>query len=169
VPADVVVRAGISEGQVLNRPDLRRFRRELRRAEALAAAERALRVRDLSEQELAARLERARISPPAAAAALEALGRAGLVDDGRVARHRAQALADRGYGDAAIRHDLEGRNLGQEAVQAALDALEPETDRAAHLIERRGTGLRTARYLAARGFAEEVVAAGAGPVFANDP
>jgi hypothetical protein len=90
LPVDVVVRAGISQGRSLDRPALRLLRRELRRAEALHVAGRALRHRDLSRRLLAERLERAAVSPAAAAESLETLERAGLVDDGRVACARAR-------------------------------------------------------------------------------
>lgn len=163
LPVDVVVRAGLAEGRLLDRPALRLVRRELRRAEALQVAERALRHRDLSRQRLTERLERA-VPPAAAAESLTALERAGLVDDARVARVRAESLAARGYGDEAIRHRLRAEGLPDEAV----DELEPEARRARPLIERRGPGPRTARYLAARGFGEDAVEAALGAAFGQD-
>ena len=107
LPADVVVRAGLAEGRPLDRPALRLVRRELRRAEALAA---------------------------------------------------------RGYGDEAIRHRLQAEGLPEEAV----GELEPETERARPLIERRGPGPRTARYLASRGFGEEALEAALGEAFGQE-
>ena len=83
---------------------------------------------------------------------VDALTRAGLVDDERFARGRAAALAARGWGDAAIRADLEARGVAGELVEDAVSALDPEPERAARVAERRGGGARTARYLAARGF-----------------
>jgi regulatory protein len=154
---------------VLDRPALRRLRQELRRAEALAVAGRALRTRELSKRSLAERLARRHVSPAAAAQAVDAFARAGLLDDDRVARNRAEALAQRGYGDAAIRHDLERHGLEGDVIQGALGGLEPEGERARRAIERRGAGPRTARYLAGRGFAAEIVAEATGPDFANDP
>jgi SOS response regulatory protein OraA/RecX len=168
LPVDVVVRAGISAGRSLDRPALRLLRRELRRAEALHVAGRALRHRDLSRRLLAERLERAAVSPAAAAESLEALERAGLVDDGRVACSRARSLAERGYGDQAIRHRLLAEGLEEALVAPALARLEPEAARAAPLIERRGRGPRTARYLAGRGFGEEAVEAALGAAFGQD-
>jgi SOS response regulatory protein OraA/RecX len=162
LPADVVVRTGLVEGRTLDRAALRLLRRELRRAEALQVATRALRSRDLSRRRLAERLERAAIPPATAAESLGTLARAGLLDDARVARMRALALADRGYGDEAIRHRLGEEGLEQEPVEAAIAGLEPEFERARRLIERRGAGPRTARYLAARGFGEEAVAVALG-------
>jgi regulatory protein len=162
LPVEVVVRVGLSEGRTLDRPALRRLRRELRRAEALALAGRALRGRDLSAQRLAERLARAAITPAAVAESLDLLAGAGLVDDRRFARSRAQALADRGYGDAAIEHDLELQGVACELVRAALAKLPDELERARKLVERRGQGVRTARYLASKGFGEEAVQAAAG-------
>lgn len=162
LPADVVVRTGLIEGRSLDRAALRLLRRELRRAEALQVATRALKSRDLSRRRLGERLERAAVPPAAAAESLGALTRAGLVDDARVARMRALALADRGYGDEAIRHRLGEEGLEPEPVEQAVAGLGPELERALRLIERRGTGPRTARYLAARGFGEEAVEAALG-------
>src|SRR5205823_13316603 len=95
--------------------------------------------------------------------------RGGLGDDSRLARNRAEILAERRDGDAAIRHDLEGRGLAGEHVEAAVAELEPELDRARRLVERRGTGARTARFLAGKGFGEEALEAAIGRDFANDP
>jgi len=167
LPVDVVVRAGLAEGRTLDRPALRDLRRDLRRAEALRVAGRALRHRDLSRRRLAERLEGA-VPPAAAAESLATLERAGLVDDGRVARSRAESLARRGYGDEAIRHRLLAEGLDEARVSEALTTLEPETDRARPLIERRGPGPRTARYLAGRGFGEEAVEAALGAGFGQE-
>jgi regulatory protein len=169
LPADVVVRAGLSNGRTLDRPALRLLRRELRRAEALQVAGRALRSRDLSHDELAARLARAAVPPAAAAESVAALERAGLVDDTRLAANRAAGLAERGYGDAAVRHDLERRGVGQEQIEAAIEELEPEADRARRIVERRGTGPRTMRYLAGKGFGEDALGAAADGDFGQDP
>ncbi len=165
VPADVAARAGLAEGRALDRSALRLLRRELRRAEALAVAGRALRARDMSERRLAERLERAAVAPAAVEESLGVLSRAGLVDDARFARTRAEGLAERGYGDSAIRHDLERQGVSGEVVAAALEELEPELDRARRLVERRGPGARTARHLASKGFGEEAVEVAAGGDF----
>jgi SOS response regulatory protein OraA/RecX len=162
VPVEVAARAGLAEGRVLDRPALRLLRRELRRSEALRAASRALRVRDLSSRRLAERLAQADVTPRAAAETVEMLGRAGLIDDGRLARNRAESLAERGYGDTAIRHRLAAEGLPREDVEEAVSALPAEAERAASLVERRGIGPRTARYLSARGFGEEAVEAAFG-------
>jgi len=169
LPLAVVARAGLAAGVALDRPTLRLLRRELRREEALSVATRALRDRDLSARRLAERLERAAVAPDTVEASLATLSRAGLLDDGRLARSRAQGLADRGYGDAAIRHDLERQGVDPELVQAALEYLETEPERARRLVEVRGPGPKTARYLARRGFTDEALEAALGGDFANDP
>ena len=168
LPTDVVVRSGLSEGRRLDRAALRLVRRELRRAEAIGIAGRALRRRDLSRRRLADRLERAAVAPAAARESLETLERVGLVDDERVCRLRAAALAERTYGDEAIRHRLAEEGFASELVAEAFAALEPEPKRAQELIERRGRGPRTARYLAARGFGPEAVEAALGGSFGQD-
>src|ERR687892_2390089 len=92
LPAEAVVRAGLAVGCVLDRPTVRTLRRELRRAEALTRAGRALRSRDLPERALDARLERAGFAEHEREATLGTLTRAGLVDDARYAHARAAAL-----------------------------------------------------------------------------
>jgi SOS response regulatory protein OraA/RecX len=167
LPVDVVVRAGLAEGRLLDRRALRLVRRELRRAEALQVAGRALRHRDLSRRRLAERLEGA-VPAAVAAESLATLERAGLVDDRRVALVRAESLAGRGYGDEAIRHRLRAEGLAEEVAEEAVAGLAPECERAGPLIERRGVGPRTARYLAGRGFGEEAVEAALGAAFGQD-
>jgi SOS response regulatory protein OraA/RecX len=169
LPVDVVARAGLVEGRALDRPALRRLRQELRRAEALMVAGRALRRQDLSERGITERLARASVAPAAVEESLAVLARAGLVDDGRFARTRAAGLAERGYGDAAIRHDLELKGVAPEPIQQAVESLDAEPERARRLVERRGPGASTARYLASKGFGEEAVEAAAGENFASDP
>ena len=168
LPVDVVVRASLAEGRSLDREALRLLRRELRRAEALHVAGRALRHRDLSRRRLAERLERADVPPAAVTESLAALERAGAVDDARVARVRAHALADRDYGDEAIRHRLLTEGLDEGLVGEALAELPGEPERAAPLIARRGAGPRTARYLAGRGFGEEALEAALGAAFGQE-
>lgn len=126
---------------------------------ALAVATRALARRDFSERGLRERLQRAGVQPAEADEALGALLRAGLVNDGRFAVSRAQALAERGKGNAAIRFDLQQQGLAAEEIEAALDTLESERERAERVIARRGGGVATAKLLARRGFDEDAVEA----------
>ena len=146
------MRTGLAVGSALDREAACMLGRELRRAEALGVALRALGHRDLSRRKLEERLSRRGTRADAQAEVLGALERVGLVDDGRVASARAQALAGRGYGDAAVRFALEGEGLAPELVAAALAGLEPEAVRARTLLGRRGGGPAAARWLAARGF-----------------
>jgi SOS response regulatory protein OraA/RecX len=168
VPVEVAARAGLAAGLELDRPRLRLIRRELRRHEALDAAARALRSRELSKRALTERLA-GRVGDAAGAEAVATLERVGLVDDGRLADARARALAERGYGDEAIRHDLVRRGLEPAEIEAAVGALEPEADRIAAIVKRRGPGEKTARYLAGKGFGEDAIESARATTFANDP
>ena len=116
-----------------------------------------MRSSDRSAAELEARLQQRGVGEAERAQALETLERIGYVDDERFARQRAERLAERGSGDALIRHDLERRGLAADVVELALAELEPERDRAARIVERRGRSLKTARYLASHGFGEEAL------------
>jgi len=127
------------------------------RPDAVKTALRALRFRDRTTAELDARLEQRGIGEAEREQALETLERIGYVDDERFARSRAERLVERGSGDALIRYDLEQRGVAAEIVEAALAGLEPERERAARIVERRGPGDKTARYLAARGFGEDAL------------
>jgi SOS response regulatory protein OraA/RecX len=169
-PEEVVVRTGLSNGLELERPVLRLLRRELRRHRALAAATRALRTRHLSERRLDERLRRAGFVEHERAETLGILRRAGFLDDERFALSRAEVLAERGGGDALIRHDLCQQGVDEETCERALAALEPEVSRAARVAASRGGGVAAARYLARRGFGEEAIesAIGAGLV-AGEP
>jgi SOS response regulatory protein OraA/RecX len=167
-PEEVVVRAGLSSGVELERPVLRLLRRELRRHRALAIATRALRTRPLSERRLDERLRRSGFVARERADALAILRRAGLLDDERFALSRAELLAERGRGDALIRHDLSVQGVDDEAVEDALAALEPESSRAVRAAAARGGGLAAARYLARHGFGEEAIEVAVGSV-ADEP
>ena len=164
LPLEVVLRAGLRVGDELDRPRARTLRRELRRHEALAVSTRALRHRDLSARALERRLEQREVSPTGRAEALETLRRAGILDDRRFARSRARALAGRGYGDAAIRFDLERQGVAGEIVDAVLSELDPEEARAARVAAAAGGGARAARVLARRGFGPDAIEAAAGDV-----
>jgi SOS response regulatory protein OraA/RecX len=164
LPADAVIRTGLVAGRTLDRETARALARELRRSNALTDAVRALRHRDVSRRRLDERLARRGARPEARADALATLEQAGLVDDARVAASRARALAERGYGDAAIRSALEGEQLAPELVEEALAGLEPERERVKTLL-RDPADVKTLRRLAARGFAAETLEDVAG--FAN--
>ena len=129
------------------------------RTEALAIATRALARREHSQRSLRERLLRAGVSVDDADAVVDELRQTGLVDDARFAEERARVLAERGKGDAAIRFELERAGVGQAELEAALGSLDPERERAAALVARRGASPATARLLAGRGFDEELVVA----------
>jgi regulatory protein len=128
-----------------------------RKADPVHLALSALRHRDRSAAELDARLAERGVGESERQQALETLARSGYVDDERFAQARAQELANRGSGDALIRDDLERRGLSADAVVLALAALQPERERAAQIAARRGRSVKTARYLASRGFGEEAL------------
>jgi SOS response regulatory protein OraA/RecX len=159
VPDDVVVRCQLAAGVVLDRPLLRLIRSELRRAEALAVAGRALRRRDLSLARLTDRLERAGVAAGTASQAVASLAAAGAVDDARLAHARAQALAARGWGDEAVRERLESEGIGAAEAATALEALAPERERAAVLVEQVGDARKAWALLARRGFDLETIEA----------
>jgi SOS response regulatory protein OraA/RecX len=141
----------------LERPLLRRLRREMQRADARAAADRALARRDLSRRGLAARLERSGIASETAHATTRDLVAAGVVDDVRFASARASRLSERGWGDAAILARLEEDGIDAELASQAVLALPPEGERARTLVGEGGDARRTARLLARRGFSPETL------------
>jgi SOS response regulatory protein OraA/RecX len=155
VPDEVVLRAGLAAGVVLDRPRARRLRAELRRAEALSAAATTLARRDRPRAQVEERLRRAGTPPPARREALETLERLGAVDDSRAAAARARALAARGWGDAALVELLLADGFDEETARGALAGLEPEVDRARRLAAREPAGRRAWALLARRGFAPE--------------
>jgi SOS response regulatory protein OraA/RecX len=157
LPAAAVVGARLAVGAELDRPRARKLRRELRRVEALTVATRALARHDHSTARLDAKLERRGVAPADREAALQALGRAGYLDDARFAGGRAETLASRGYGDEAIRFDLERAGIDADAVDAAVDALAPEAERAAAIVAGSDRSVKVARRLAAKGFAAETL------------
>jgi SOS response regulatory protein OraA/RecX len=163
LPADAVVRTGLAVGRPLDRQTARELGREVRRAKALAAAARSLAATDRSQRALEQRLMRAGHSPAAREDALASLARAGALDDDRLAESRAELLARRGYGDAAIRADLARRLIAREAAARAVDSLEREVDRLRAALEGQSVTQGVLRRLAARGFSrdtlEEVAAA----------
>ena len=168
VPLEAALTAGLDVGQELDRQRARLLRRELVRLRTIGDASSALRRRDLSATKLAERLERLGGPPRERRQVVELLERVGVVDDVRVAVARATSLAERGYGDAVIDADLESKGIAAAIRAETIRALPPELERLGPIVERRGNGLRTARFAARRGFGEEAVAAVAGVGFAND-
>jgi SOS response regulatory protein OraA/RecX len=157
LPTDAVVRVGLGLGRALDRPLARELARELRRAKALAAATRSLAASDRSKRALEQRLARAGHSAAALEDAIAALSSAGAVDDARLAESRAELLARRGYGDAAIRADLKRRLVAPEAAASAVAALEPESERLRRLLAGESVTPASLRRLSARGFSRDAV------------
>jgi SOS response regulatory protein OraA/RecX len=94
------------------------------------------------------------------------LTEAHILDDARFAATRAGALAERGWGDAAIVARLEAEGISEGQAREALGALPPETERAARLSQ----GLDPAKawaLLARRGFNEETIEAVVGSLDAE--
>ena len=133
-----------------------------RERDPIDLAARALQHRDRSRRELDDRLARAGVGDEERADALETLERVGYLDDARFAAARAEALAGRGYGDEAIRHDLEAHGIDAEGVVEALGGLESERERAQALVQRLGRSVRTAQQLARKGFRDESLEAALG-------
>jgi SOS response regulatory protein OraA/RecX len=88
---------------------------------------------------------------------LGALERAGVVDDARLAAGQAQRLAERGYGDEAIRWRLFQAGLPEACIEAAVISLDDESERARAVVESEGVSARTVRLLVRRGFGEDAV------------
>jgi SOS response regulatory protein OraA/RecX len=144
---------------VLDRPLARSLARELRQERALATAVRSLRARPLSERRLRERLQDRGVRADAEEATLATLSEAGFVDDERLARGRAAALAERGWGDLAIKARLLGERLPESAVEAAVAELEIEAVRAGRLTTAAGSRRKAWTLLQRRGFAAETIEA----------
>jgi SOS response regulatory protein OraA/RecX len=153
----VVLRCGLAAGVALDRPLLRRLRRELRRAEALEAATRTVARRDVSARRVRERLAARGVRPATAESAVATLADAGVLDDRRTARSRARALAERRWGDAAVAARLAEEGFGAGDVQSALAALAPERERAGALATAADDPRSAWRLLARRGFAPETI------------
>jgi regulatory protein len=121
------------------------------------AALRLLRHRDRSLAQVDRALRARGVEDSVRADALATLTRTGLVDDDRFAERRAAMLAGRGAGDALIAHDLKAAGVPPDVIDDAVAALEDEHARARRIVRRRGASPKTARYLAGKGFSEDVV------------
>jgi SOS response regulatory protein OraA/RecX len=137
-------------------------RKQPQPSEPLDVAARALRHRDRSRRQVDERLARAGVEDDQRADALTALERIGYVDDARFAGQRASSLADRGYGDDAIRALLAADGIAPDIAGEAVGALRPEAERAAEIVASLGASPRTAARLARKGFGEDTVEAAAG-------
>ena len=127
---------------------------------ALEAAAAALARRDRAAADLVAHLVRKGFAADEAETAVRRLHESGYVDDGRYVARRAELLAERGYGDEAIRARLGQDGVEDDAIAAALDALPPERDRALAALPAVPTAAALRR-LAAKGFTAEALEAAA--------
>lgn len=157
IPLIAAVRAGLSVGKRLEREDLRLLRRELRRAEALTKATRMLARRPLPRALLEERLEKKGVAPAALEEAVDVLEQAQYLDDRSYALGRAAGLAERGYGDAAVRYILEEERVSSELIEEAVASLEPELERAGAIARSILDRKRLLGRLARRGFDSETV------------
>jgi SOS response regulatory protein OraA/RecX len=165
IPLEVAARAGLAVQDELDRPALRRLRRELLRAESLQVAVRALQHRDRSRSQLRSKLRSAGVAPTVCERTLDVLTDSGLLDDARFAHERARVLAERGSGDALIRADLLAAGIDEGELSSAVNALDSERDRALRVVAARGESPATARWLARHGFeADAIQAALAGAI-----
>jgi len=126
---------------------------------AVEAGLKALSRRELSRDELVAKLERSGIDPEDADRAISQLAAAGYQSDQRMAHERTRVLASRLHGDLAIRDDLERRGIAEESIDAALADIEPELSRAAALAQRAGDVTRLARTLQRKGYTQDTIEA----------
>ncbi len=124
---------------------------------ALDDAVRALARRDLTASGLADWLKGRGVAEDERAEILATLLGAGYLDDARFAAERAQRLAERGYGDSAIRIDLERKGVDADLVDEAVGGLYAERERAERLVKKLGGGTRALRALERKGFARETL------------
>jgi len=97
------------------------------------------------------------LAPPVERETLGTLAAAGLVDDARLARARAAALADRGWGDLAIAARLQRDGLEEAEARVALAELPAEQGRAAALVADLSDGRNAWSLLARRGFSPDAI------------
>lgn len=157
IPLAAAARSGLSVGKRLERGDLRLLGHELRRAEALTQATRMLARRPLPRALLEDRLEQRGVAPAALEEAVEALKQAQYLNDQNYALGRAEGLADRGYGDAAVRHILEQEKVASELTEEAITSLEPQLERARAIARAIPDPKKLLVRLARRGFDPDVI------------
>ena len=125
--------------------------------DGLEHALRALRHRERSSVEVDRYLAERGVEGDERLEILETLARTSLVDDRRFAEARASSLAERGAGNARIRFELARAGVEADLLDDILALLPLELERAERIVSRRGVSAKTARYLAGKGFSDEVV------------
>jgi regulatory protein len=161
LPAAAVVSARLTIGTDLDRMRARELAQAIRRAEALGAATRALARRDRSVVGLADYLARRGVGRKERAAAVNRLADIGYLDDARFALGRARSLAERGYGDDAVRFELEREGVAADRIDAAVAGLAGERERALSVLRGSRSALAGIRKLAAKGFSADSIEAAA--------
>jgi SOS response regulatory protein OraA/RecX len=78
-------------------------------------------------------------------------------------------LAGRGYGDEAVRFELEREDVSPDDVDAALASLQPERERALSLLRTAKTPPAAIRRLAAKGFSRDSIEAALAAVPEAEP
>jgi len=157
LPTPLVDGLGFTIGTELTRPLLRTLRRQLRRHEAASKAERILASSDTSTARLGAALERSGVALRDRESLLDTLASSGLLCDARASQARATALANRGYGNLAIELKLETEGYEAADRQDAVESLDGESARAQRILEdKKFEPLQAARWLARRGFDEDI-------------
>ena len=115
---------------------------------------------------MAAHLEHRGFSATAVGGVLGSLRRLGYIADRSYAADRAERLLARGFGSGRLRADLERSGVPEAIAEAVMPAVEDERQRARGLLEarfgaadalRRSERAKAYRWLAARGFAEDVI------------
>jgi regulatory protein len=134
------------------------------RSTALQAAVRLLEARTRSVEGLRSALRRRGYAEAELEAALARVRELGYLDDARHAALRAAQLLSQGKAQSEVQRRLEAEGVGDGVAQAAVDE---EARRSGHddeaaaralLVKRKLTGLKAARFLAGRGFDEELIA-----------
>ena len=140
-------------------------------APAEAAWRRALRLlaaHDRSTHEINARLDAAGVAPEIIATTIRRLKELNYLDDERLARTVAEAVARRGHGSERVRTGLAAKGVAEPLVDAAIAAaFADESALARHVLARRfptppqsaRERAKAARFLLQRGFPEAVVLA----------
>jgi SOS response regulatory protein OraA/RecX len=161
LPTAAVVSARLTVGVELDRARARELAQAIRRAEALGAATRALARRDRSVVGLADYLARRGVGRKERAETVDRLGEIGYLDDARFAVGRARSLAERGYGDDAVRFELEREGVAADQIEVAVAGLVVERERALTVLRGSRTALAGIRKLAAKGFSADSIEAAA--------
>lgn len=132
--------------------------------DALTQATRLLAGRDKTRAQLHAALLQRGYPEEEATAAVERAQALGYLDDRRVASRRAREALEEGWAGDALLGKLVATGLDEAVARAALEeaiaaaAWEPLAAARALLGRRKLTGPKAARFLAARGFEEDLIA-----------